>query len=202
MKQSDRKHFITIDQRLMLKIAVTGFFILWIVNLNFFIVLDVMHRTELCPYTTSLYFYSIFILFNIFLFLLLVKPPLLSKKYIESRLGNDHKNQLFERLLQYMQTQRPYFNPEISLSELSNNLTIPGRILSQIINEKAGQNFFDFINRYRVEECKRLLKEKTRNEKNISEIFYSVGFNSKSTFNTSFKKFTGYTPSEYRAFFS
>ena len=67
--------------------------------------------------------------------------------------------------------------------------------LSHVINASFNQNFRDFINSYRIEESKSRL---VQDDMNILNIAYEVGFNSKSAFNTAFKKFTGMTPKEYR----
>jgi AraC-like DNA-binding protein len=86
-------------------------------------------------------------------------------------------------------------------------LTLPGlaeavgtspNALSQAINQYLGLNYFDFINRYRVEEAKKLLKESPDGQTTILDIAFCVGFNSKSTFNTAFKRLTGVTPSAFR----
>lgn len=60
------------------------------------------------------------------------------------------------------------------------------------------KHFFDFINEYRIEKAKKILKDPTQKELTILEILYQVGFNSKSSFSTSFKKYTGKTPTEFR----
>ena len=73
---------------------------------------------------------------------------------------------------------------------------ISAKILSQIVNEYSHKNFNDFINSYRIEESKKQLEGKN-NEKYISEILYSVGFNSRSSFYNAFKKNTGLAPGEY-----
>ena len=69
--------------------------------------------------------------------------------------------------------------------------------LSYIINDKFNLNFYDFINKYRIEESKQYLN-KSSNIKTVLEIAYKVGFNSKTTFNSAFKKYTDMTPSEFR----
>ncbi len=97
-----------------------------------------------------------------------------------------------------MENDKPYLNPSLSLTGLANDLSIPHRELSQIINEEFGQHFYDFLNRYRVDESKRILKDPVNSKNTILEICYSVGFNSKSAFNTAFKKHTGITPTEFK----
>ncbi|MES9930149.1 MAG: helix-turn-helix domain-containing protein, partial [Candidatus Thiodiazotropha sp. 6PDIVS] len=69
--------------------------------------------------------------------------------------------------------------------------------LSQVINEQSGYNFFDFINRYRVDEAKRCLTTPS-GQSNVLSIALDSGFNSKSAFYTAFKRHTGQTPSQYR----
>ena len=76
-------------------------------------------------------------------------------------------------------------------------LSLRPKILSQVINETIGQTFFDFINRYRIEEAKRLLTNPADKKITVLEVLYEVGFNSKSSFNKNFKKVTGQSPSEY-----
>lgn len=108
------------------------------------------------------------------------------------------KQKYLARLNAFMEDEKPYMDPEISLPELAEKVTIPSRSLSEIINNSIGLNFYDFINSYRVEESKRLLSVPSEKYKTVLEVLYEVGFNSKSTFNNAFKKFTGLTPSEYK----
>ena len=72
------------------------------------------------------------------------------------------------------------------------------KVLSQVINESLHQSFFDFVNRYRIEEAKQQLTHPEDEAITILEILYNSGFNSKSSFNTLFKKYTGLTPTEFR----
>src|SRR6266498_1011760 len=97
-----------------------------------------------------------------------------------------------------MRKEKSYLQSELSLNQLAAELSVKPKILSQIINEKLGQNFFDFINTYRIEEAKRLLVEHEDPKITVLEILYEVGFNSKSSFNTVFKKNTGLTPSDFK----
>ena len=59
-------------------------------------------------------------------------------------------------------------------------------------------NFFDFINQFRIDEARSILKNPEKKQFTVLEILYEVGFNSKSSFNTAFKKHTGLTPTQYR----
>ena len=109
--------------------------------------------------------------------------------------------ELKEKLLQYMDSNKPYLKSDLKISELADSLAVPYYQLSQLINDEFLVNFYDFINKYRVEEAKKLLMEDNRNYK-ILAIAYEVGFNSKATFNRVFKKFTDLTPSEFKEKFS
>ncbi len=109
--------------------------------------------------------------------------------------------ELKEKLLHCMDSNKPYLKSDLKISELADLLTVPYYQLSQLINEEFLVNFYDFINKYRVEEAKKLLIEDTKNYKIIA-IAYEVGFNSKATFNRVFKKFTDLTPSEFKEKFS
>jgi AraC-like DNA-binding protein len=71
-------------------------------------------------------------------------------------------------------------------------------LLSQAINERTGQNFYDFVNFYRVETVKERLKDPEKRDMNVLHIAFDAGFNTKATFNAVFKKSTGLTPSQYR----
>jgi AraC-like DNA-binding protein len=103
-----------------------------------------------------------------------------------------------QRIRQFMQTEKPWLNPDLSLEELASGIGQKPKMLSLVINETLGQNFFDFINHYRIEEAKRLLTNPVDKKITVSEVLYAVGFNSKSSFNTLFKKYTGLTPTEFR----
>ncbi|NCD68684.1 helix-turn-helix domain-containing protein [Mucilaginibacter agri] len=100
-------------------------------------------------------------------------------------------------LASYMQTEKPYLNPDLTVEILARSVKMRPKELSLMINEDLGQNFFDHVNRYRVEEAKRLLADRHSNL-TVLEVLYRVGFNSKSSFNVLFKKYTGLTPTEFR----
>ena len=101
-------------------------------------------------------------------------------------------------LKKHMDKEKPFLNGELSASELAYELNMSRHELSQILNEQLGQNFYDFINEYRVEEFKSRLNLSENNNLTLLGIAYDSGFNSKTTFNTIFKKITGLTPSQYK----
>ncbi|WP_196890680.1 helix-turn-helix domain-containing protein [Aureivirga marina] len=91
-----------------------------------------------------------------------------------------------------------YLDSEINLIILSEQLEVTSHQLSYIINNGFNQNFSQFINKYRVEKAKVLLQEKESDKLSMLGIAFESGFNSKSSFNTTFKKITGKTPSEFK----
>jgi AraC-like DNA-binding protein len=115
---------------------------------------------------------------------------------------NDPKNEIISAqisaLKQYMIEKEPFLDPSLTIQELSNQIEIPVRDLSVLINHHINQHFFDFVNEYRIQKAMRILKNPLKSDLTVLEILYEVGFNSKSSFNTSFKKYTNLTPTAYR----
>ncbi|MDH5406094.1 MAG: helix-turn-helix domain-containing protein [Candidatus Aminicenantes bacterium] len=120
------------------------------------------------------------------------------RKYEKTLLPDAIKRDYKNKLIRYVETKKPYLDPSLSLNDLAEKVSIPPHHLSQILNSCLNQNFFDFINSYRIKESKRLLSEQSSDKKTILEILYETGFNSKSVFNTAFKKHTGMTPTQFR----
>jgi AraC-like DNA-binding protein len=120
------------------------------------------------------------------------------KKYKKSKLNDALSEEYLQRLLCYMEQEKPYLQNNLTLQKLAMALGITHHHLSQIINEKQNQNFFDFINQYRVKEAQRILQNPQGQLLTILAISEEVGFNSKTAFNTAFRKTTNMTPSEFR----
>lgn len=106
--------------------------------------------------------------------------------------------ELAEKLQIYMIEKKPYLDSELTLTNLARNLSVSRNRLSHIINNYVGDNFYDFVNKYRVEEFKQLYSVKSNKKFTILALAYDAGFASKSSFNRVFKKITGQTPSEYQ----
>jgi AraC-like DNA-binding protein len=119
-------------------------------------------------------------------------------RYQGSSLTAGQVEEYRQKLLTLLRTDKPFLNPQVSLSDLSEKLSISSKNLSQVINQTFGKNFFDFINSYRIQEVQQILKDSRDDKMTILEAMYEAGFNSKSSFNTAFKKETGQTPSEFR----
>ncbi len=117
--------------------------------------------------------------------------------------GKDVENEVEEleeivQLKKHMLNEDPYLNASLTIDDLSKQMNIPTKDLSILINYNLNQHFFDFINGYRIRKAMEILKDPDKISLTILEILYEVGFNSKSSFNTAFKKYTNNTPTEYR----
>lgn len=120
-------------------------------------------------------------------------------KYKSSHLSEDDKRQLLARILQVMENNPEIFTPDFSLERLAMLSQSRYKYVSQVINEHYGQNFNNFLNSYRIKEaCKRMGDIEHYGNYTIEAISESVGFKSRSTFVTSFKRITGLTPSQYQ----
>jgi AraC-like DNA-binding protein len=97
-----------------------------------------------------------------------------------------------------MEKDKLYQETELTLQDLADKLKYPSYQVSQAINEGMKKTFYDLVNNYRVEEAKRLLQDPRNLNYTILSVGFEAGFNSKTTFNTVFKKFTGQTPSDFR----
>ena len=125
-------------------------------------------------------------------------PELPSQKYEKSGLSEDKAKAYLQQLLQLMEKQQPYTNSELTLNQLADMLSISSHNLSEIINTHLQQNFFDFVNAYRLEKVKNDLTDPAKAHLTILAIAFDAGFNSKSSFNLIFKKQMNLTPSEFR----
>lgn len=105
--------------------------------------------------------------------------------------------QLKLRLQQFMEREKPYLDPDLKLGILAETLEMPKHELSKVINHGFEQNFFDFINSYRIQEFIILQKDERYAHLNFLELAYESGFNSKSAFNRAFRKETGQSPSTF-----
>lgn len=115
----------------------------------------------------------------------------------ETLLTPEEKGKL-DKLVHYIKTEELYSDPDLTIFDLAKQIDMPSKDLSVLINKKLKQHFFLFINNFRIEKAKELLHDPEQNNLTVLEILYDVGFNSKSSFNTAFKKNTGMTPTEYR----
>ena len=126
-----------------------------------------------------------------------VKTETTKPKYLNSGLSEELAEKHYKRLNELMVEKEFYKKTELSLTDLANELEIHSNYLSQIINEKEGKKFYDYVNTFRVDEFKRLISIPKNRQFTIMALAYDCGFNSKSSFNRYFKKNTGQTPTQY-----
>jgi AraC-like DNA-binding protein len=122
------------------------------------------------------------------------RPP----KYEKSGLSTESAKKHLQQLLELIKSKEPYTKSELTLNQLAEMLDISPHNLSEVINTQLHQNFFDFINEYRLEKVKKDLADPQKQNLKVLAIAFEAGFNSKSSFNALFKKHTNLTPSEYR----
>lgn len=106
--------------------------------------------------------------------------------------------QHYQNLKRIMEEDKLYLDADINMTSLAEKMQLSNGYLSQIINQREGLNFYDYINRYRVEEVKKHLTDPKFSHLSLLGIAMEAGFKSKSTFNLVFKKLTGKTPSEFK----
>jgi AraC-like DNA-binding protein len=200
--------------RFQVKFLAVSFFALWLIAACRYL-LDLAHPASM-QYTSLLLPLSATVFVYALAYLGLRKPETLvgaeerapapggdaaappAKKYEKSTLTPERAEQYLARLLHVMETEKPYTDGDLTLPRLAARLSISTHHLSRVINERAGQNFFDFVNAYRVEEAKRRLADPSKKHRSLLAIAEEVGFNSKSAFNTAFKKHANMTPSDFR----
>jgi AraC-like DNA-binding protein len=154
---------------------------------------------------------TIVLLFGVFficwLFLKAVNSPKLFKgidvdlqtsKELKPLKEEDEIKAKISLLTNFMEDKKPYLNAGLTIRSLSEEMKMNPRYLSVLINQNLNLHFFDFVNEYRIKEAMKILKNPSNKMVTVLEILYEVGFNSKSSFNTAFKKHTGLTPTQFR----
>lgn len=183
-----------------IKIIVFGFIVLWFAQLQSFAILLLFKKINWCAYTESVHNAVVFILINFIIIIGLINPKLLefNKKKKSAGLSVKNINEYAGNISTLIKEDKLYTNPELSISYLSEVLKINKKYVSEIINTAFGKSFIDLINEQRIKESISLLKSNANEVRSIKEIYYDVGFNSRTAFNCAFKKHTGQTPTEFR----
>lgn len=112
-------------------------------------------------------------------------------------LSQEQTETIKAHLYKFFKDNRPYLNSDLNMDMLSKALGYPKHHITEVLNKEIGKNFFQFVNEYRVEAVKEMLS--TKNYFSIEAIGYECGFNSKSSFFSTFKRSTGLTPLQYRS---
>lgn len=178
--------------------------LLWMAEINF----DFLKDWAYLGYFAGVYYLAYFALHQKEIFPFSEKETKDIMEVIEETKAIDEKKiNLFpnfdlinekDRLIALVESSKPYLDNELSLPKLAQHFQVSTHELSFLLNEGFGENFYEFINRYRVEASKKLLTDAKFQHLNMVGIAFEAGFNSKTAFNTAFKKTTGQTPSEFR----
>jgi len=155
---------------------------------------------RLTPYETGAIVHSLLIYIISFLVLKNnnVFSPDKRKKYNNLNLTKEEIDRYKQKIINVMDGQKPYLDTEFSLNKCSELTGIPSHILSFVLSESLKQNFLHFTNSYRIAAAKQALIDTRKQHLSIAGIATDCGFNTLSSFNTAFKKFTGSTPSDYK----
>jgi AraC-like DNA-binding protein len=202
--KESRKRNAFADHAVLFQIRffVTGFVILFAVGVLRYLFDHTARTNLLVPLGASVLIYALgYVSFRNPQALAHADEPTPAKKYEWSTLTPETSERYLKRLLQSMEQEKLYLDAELTVSKLAERLSIPPPHLSQTINERLNQSFIDFINTYRVEEVKRKLVDPLKRHYSVLAIAEESGFNSKSSFNSVFKKHARMTPSEFRKAF-
>jgi YesN/AraC family two-component response regulator len=101
------------------------------------------------------------------------------------------------RLEELMTQKKPFLKQRYSIKDMATDIQVPSYQLSAFLNNVLKTNFSDYLNKFRIEYCESLMKDKTHRLTNFKQLASECGFNNRNTFTTAFKKFTGKTPSDY-----
>lgn len=123
------------------------------------------------------------------------RPQQADHKYKKSALSSDQAERIIRKLNRAMREDHLHRDPNLTLTQLSKHIGVSTNYASQTLNEHVGQSFFDYVNGWRIKEAIPLLDQ---NGQTVLAIAYEVGFNSRSSFYTAFKKKTGLTPTAYK----
>ncbi|WP_310557605.1 helix-turn-helix domain-containing protein [Flavobacterium sp.] len=117
-------------------------------------------------------------------------------KYVNKKVNDADANFLIEKIKKIMNEKKRYQNPNLSLNEFATEVNISSHQLSQLLNDNLGKNFTTFVNEYRINEACNLIL--TNDKFTLEGVGYEVGFSSKSTFFSAFKKIKGSTPLNFQ----
>ena len=117
-------------------------------------------------------------------------------RYEHSKIKDLNVDLIISKLQKLMDEEKVFLEEDVSLQDLAITLGITQHQLSQVLNERLNKNFYQFINEYRIREAQKMLLEDP--DITVLSVAYSVGFNSKSSFNKAFSQYTGTTPLKYK----
>jgi AraC-like DNA-binding protein len=128
----------------------------------------------------------------------LLTNPMKMIKYQQSNMDDERLNLCIKKLTDYFENERPYLKNDLTIKSVASHIGIIPNYISEAINRHYGYGFNDFVNSYRIELVKKLIVSTEKDIYTLEALANEVGFKSKPTFNTAFKKKEGITPSEFR----
>jgi AraC-like DNA-binding protein len=126
--------------------------------------------------------------------LLATKPEIVKEEKVDEKVTAN----AIEKVQTGMEVQKLYLKHNLNIEEFSKRIDLPIKDVSAVINKHYGTNFFEFMNKYRVEEAKRLLLDASCADMTVLDILLQAGFNSKSAFHRFFNRLVGVSPTEFR----
>ncbi len=127
------------------------------------------------------------------------EPVDVKRKYERSALSPEQEEAILSKLNHLIGTEKLYLNSDLSLSKLAERLGTSSHYVSQVLNDRLGQTFFDWLAAHRIAEAQQLLNDPATSHLKIEEIAERVGYNAPSAFHTAFKRITGKTPASFRS---
>lgn len=121
-----------------------------------------------------------------------------SESYSKSGLSEERANEILNKLENYIVSEKPFTKNDLKSAELAEAIDTSLHNLSEVLNRNLNQSFYDYVQSYRISEVKRLIEKDKEKQFTLLAHAMAAGFSSKSSFNTTFKKITNQTPSEYR----
>jgi AraC-like DNA-binding protein len=197
-----RQIFSSIENKQLdwLRTLLVGYSVVWTVSLFYCLSAHVFKSSASAAWVAAIGAVTGFLFINYLLLNALRQPVIFSGLSAEeaglAAAGQEAEaapppdSALIDRLGRNMAQDKPYLHSNLTVEQLARQLNVPPRELSRAINQGFGRNFFEFVSGYRVEEARRQLDDES-NTASILQIMYDAGFNSKSVFNTAFKKATG-----------
>lgn len=183
---------LSMDTFVLLRLFFYGLLVIWVAYvLNLF--------DDVIPYVIGPILYSLVAYVISFI---VIRQGYITRidhtKYKTNPVSDDQSDHIYAKALKLLVDEKQFQNANLSLKSLSESLHVSPQVLSQVINQKSARNFNSFVNAFRIDESKRLLRQEEFKNQTIASIAFEVGFNSLSSFNTAFKKETGETPMAYR----
>jgi len=184
-----------------LRILLYSYLVAWLITLAVFFLEGIMVNPP--EILRILLFLFLLFFFNIIVFKALTTPEIFYFPDAPARekrksLSESRRKEYLVKLEKYVKENKPYLSSTINLNDLANMVSIPPRSLSEVLNDSLNQSFFDYINTCRVNEAEQMLIYSEDPSMTVSEILYDVGFNSKSSFYSAFKKYKGYSPARLK----